>query len=144
MPVGFSHVIYEWLFTFFCFVFVAVVVIKCFMIGLNVWWVYLAPQNIPRAIIVLTLGNKVILLLSVTYSHTPATDRRQQCKPQSCMYSHTQATHRQQCNITHVQSHVLSCSSSLSMASRSAQKSGKRLSGQSYRLDEKPVRLTGC
>ena len=100
---------------------------------------YLAPQNTPRAIIVLTLGNKVILLLlSVTYSHTPATDRRQQCKPQSYMYSHTQATHRQQCNITHVQSHVLSCSSSLSMASRLAQKSSKRcLSGQSYRLDEK-------
>ena len=44
----------------FCFVF-AVVVIKCFMIGVNVWWVYLAPQNIPRAISVLTLGNKVIL-----------------------------------------------------------------------------------
>ena len=39
----------------------AVVVIKCFMIGVNVWWVYLAPQNIPRAISVLTLGNKVIL-----------------------------------------------------------------------------------
>ena len=38
----------------------AVVVIKCFMIGVNVWWVYLAPQNIPRAISVLTLGNKVI------------------------------------------------------------------------------------
>ena len=29
------------------------------MFGVNVWWVYLAPQNIPRAI-VLTLGNKVI------------------------------------------------------------------------------------
>ena len=36
-------------------------VIKCFMIGVNVWWAYLAPQNIPRAISVLTLGNKVIL-----------------------------------------------------------------------------------
>ena len=44
----------------FC-LFVAVVVIKCFMIGVNVWWVYLAPQNIPRAISVLTLGNKVVL-----------------------------------------------------------------------------------
>ena len=34
---------------------------QCFMIGVNVWWVvYLASQNIPRAI-VLTLGNKVIL-----------------------------------------------------------------------------------
>ena len=40
---------------------VVVVVIKCFMIGVNVWWVYLAPQNIPRAVNVLTLGNKVIL-----------------------------------------------------------------------------------
>ena len=40
---------------------VSVVVIKCFMIGVTVWWVYLAPQNIPRAISVLTLGNKVIL-----------------------------------------------------------------------------------
>ena len=37
------------------------VIIKCFMIGVSVWWVYLAPQNIPRAISVLTLGNKVIL-----------------------------------------------------------------------------------
>ena len=34
---------------------------KCFMTGVNVWWVHLAPQNIPRAISVLTLGNKVIL-----------------------------------------------------------------------------------
>ena len=40
---------------------VAVVVIKCFMIGVTVWWVYLAAQNTPRAISVLTLGNKVIL-----------------------------------------------------------------------------------
>ena len=31
------------------------VVIKCFMTGVNVWWVYLAPQNIPCAISVLTL-----------------------------------------------------------------------------------------
>ena len=38
----------------------ALVVIKCFMIGVNVWWVYLAPWNIPRAISVLTLGNNVI------------------------------------------------------------------------------------
>ena len=33
------------------------------MIGVNVWWVYKytqAPQNIPCALIVLTLGNKVI------------------------------------------------------------------------------------
>ena len=94
---------------------------------------------------------------SVTYSHTPATHRRQQCQHQSptvtrlqhtavnstnltsVTYRHTQARHRQQCNITHVQSHVLPCSSSLfprltlSMASRLAQKSGKRLSGQPYR-----------
>ena len=40
----------------------AVVVIKCFMIGVNVWWVYLAPQNIPRAISVLALGNSYIVL----------------------------------------------------------------------------------
>jgi len=39
----------------------AVAVIKCFMTGVNVWWVYLAPENIPRAISVLTLGNKVVL-----------------------------------------------------------------------------------
>ena len=31
------------------------------MIGVNVWWGYLAPQNIPSAI-VLTFGNKVVLL----------------------------------------------------------------------------------
>ena len=31
------------------------------MIGVNVWWVYLAPQNIPRAIGILTHGNKVVL-----------------------------------------------------------------------------------
>ena len=30
------------------------------MIGVNVWWVYLAPQNIPRAV-VLTLGNTILL-----------------------------------------------------------------------------------
>ena len=72
MPVGFSHVvIYEWLFTRIFFVVVAVVVIKCFMIGVNVWWVYLAPQNIPRAISVLTLGNKVILycIVILFWSH---------------------------------------------------------------------------
>ena len=34
------------------------------MIGVNVWWVYLAPQNIPRAF-VLTLGNKVVLYFIV-------------------------------------------------------------------------------
>ena len=48
------------------------------MIGMNVWWVYLAPQNIPRAI-VLTLGNKVILFRIVlwcnyTYSEVSAKD----------------------------------------------------------------------
>ena len=41
----------------------AVVVIKCFMIGVNVSWVYLEPQNISRAISVLTLDNKVILCI---------------------------------------------------------------------------------
>ena len=40
---------------------------QCFMIGVNVWWVYLAPQNIPRAISVLTLGNKVILYYCIVY-----------------------------------------------------------------------------
>ena len=39
----------------------AVVVNKYFIIGVNVWWVYMAPQKIPRAINVLTLGNKDIL-----------------------------------------------------------------------------------
>ena len=39
----------------------AVVVIKCFMIGVNVLLVYLAPHKIPHAISVLTLGNKVVL-----------------------------------------------------------------------------------
>ena len=29
------------------------------MIVVNVWWVYLAPKNIPSAV-VLTLGNKVV------------------------------------------------------------------------------------
>ena len=33
------------------------------MTGVNVWWMYLAPQNI-RGAIVLTLGNKVVSLLS--------------------------------------------------------------------------------
>ena len=37
------------------------------MIGVIVWWVYLAPQNIPRAISVLTLGNKVVLYYTVSY-----------------------------------------------------------------------------
>ena len=41
----------------------AVVVIKRFMIGVNVSWVYLAPQSISRAISVLTLDNKVILCI---------------------------------------------------------------------------------
>ena len=39
------------------------VVIKRFMIGMNVSWVYLAPQNISRAISVLTLDNKVIVCI---------------------------------------------------------------------------------
>ena len=47
----------------------AVVVIKCFMIGVNVWLVYLAPQNVSRAISVLTLGNKVVLLNSCSILH---------------------------------------------------------------------------
>ena len=44
-----------------------IVVIKCFMIAVNVWWVYLAPRTIPRAISVLTLGNKVILYCCIVF-----------------------------------------------------------------------------
>ena len=40
----------------------AVVVIKCFMIGMNVWWVYLAPQNISHAISVDTWQSSYIVL----------------------------------------------------------------------------------
>ena len=39
----------------------AVVIYWCFMIGMNVWWVYLASQNIPCAA-VLRLGNRVVKL----------------------------------------------------------------------------------
>ena len=38
------------------------------MIRVNVWWVCLAPQNIPRAI-VLTLGNKAVLYCVVPVQH---------------------------------------------------------------------------
>ena len=49
-----SHIfIYKWLFTW---LFVCCCCNQCFMIGVNVWWVYLAPQHISSAI-VLTLGN---------------------------------------------------------------------------------------
>ena len=48
------------MFLFYFYFLFAFVVIKCFMVGVNVWWVYFAPQNIPRAISVLTLGNKVV------------------------------------------------------------------------------------
>jgi len=41
----------------------AVAVIKRFMIGVNVSWVYLETQNISRAISVLTLDNKVVLCI---------------------------------------------------------------------------------
>ena len=41
------------------------------------WWVYLAPENIPRAISVLTLGNKVtlycIIFYTVLYQHIERT-----------------------------------------------------------------------
>ena len=36
------------------------------MTGVNMWWVYLAPQNILRAIM-LTLGNKIVLYCTVLY-----------------------------------------------------------------------------
>ena len=72
MPVGFLMLLSmnDFLPGFVCLfvVFVvAVVVIKCFMIGVNVWWLYLPAQNIPRANSVLTLGNKVILYCIFTY-----------------------------------------------------------------------------
>ena len=41
------------------------------MIGVNVWWVHLAPQNIPSAI-VLTLGNKVVLYSCLLYTSDAA------------------------------------------------------------------------
>ena len=54
-----SHVfIYEWFFLPGCLF--AVLKKKCFMIGVNVWWVCLAPENIPSAA-VLTLGSKAVL-----------------------------------------------------------------------------------
>ena len=34
------------------------------MIGMNVWWVYLAPQNIPSAIVLLNI------VLAVAKKHT--------------------------------------------------------------------------
>ena len=43
--------------------FFAVVLQWCFTTGVNVWWVCLAPQNIPSAI-VLTVAYKVVLLSS--------------------------------------------------------------------------------
>ena len=52
----FSFFIYEWLFTRMLFA----VVIRCFMIRVNVWWVYLAPQNIPCAISVDTWQSSYI------------------------------------------------------------------------------------
>ena len=54
---------YLWMTFYQDFFLFAVVVIKCFMIGVNVWWVYLAPKSIPRTISILTLGNKVILCI---------------------------------------------------------------------------------
>ena len=39
------------------------------MIGVKVWWVYLAPQNIPSAI-VLTLGNEIVLYCILFFSLT--------------------------------------------------------------------------
>ena len=47
-------VLFTWMFVCCC------CSLMMFMIGVNVWWVYLALQNIPSAI-VLTLGNKVVL-----------------------------------------------------------------------------------
>ena len=55
MPVGFFLCIYLWM-TFYLDVYL---LLSYFIIGVNVWWVYLAPHNIPRAT-VLTLGNKAV------------------------------------------------------------------------------------
>ena len=38
------------------------------MTGLHVWWVYLAPQNIPSAN-VLTLGNTIVLCCEPSLGH---------------------------------------------------------------------------
>ena len=58
----------------FTWMFAVVVIWWCFMTGVNVWLVYLAPQNIPSAI-ALTLGNRVVLYCTVKASH--------------CYYSHS-------------------------------------------------------
>ena len=60
----FQVFIYQWLFT----TTFAVVAIICFMIGMNMWWVYLVPQNSPCGI-TLTLGNKVVLYSINFYKH---------------------------------------------------------------------------
>ena len=39
------------------------------MIGVNVWWVSLAPQNIPSAL-VSTLGNQIALHFGIKISYT--------------------------------------------------------------------------
>ena len=81
----------------YVYVCACVVIYWCFWIGVNVWWVYLAPQNIPSAI-VLTLGNIVILycivcvrvcvcpshwmLLLTASPHPPAPVSA--CSPTSC------------------------------------------------------------
>ena len=59
----------------------ALVVIKCFMTGVNVWWVYLAPQNIPRAMNVLTLGNTVILYCIIVVLAKPERQIVQRVNP---------------------------------------------------------------
>ena len=62
--------IYEWIFTQFC-----CCNLMMFTIGVNVWWTYLAPQNIPSAI-VLTFGNTVVCIFSsfasIFYGHFSA------------------------------------------------------------------------
>ena len=90
MPVGFSHVILMLLSMImndvlpgFFVVVVAAVVIKCFMIGVNVWWVYLAPQNIPRAI---SVGNKVVLycIVCCAVSASEQTRSLRYCRMRCC------------------------------------------------------------
>ena len=60
MSVGFLRYLFdEWLFTW--------IFVCCnLMMFYDVWWMYLAPQNIPSAI-VLTLGNNVVLYYKFKY-----------------------------------------------------------------------------
>ena len=64
----------------------AVVIYWCFMIGMNVWWVYLAPRNIPSAV-VLTLGNKVVSTCGATDCLSLTTYITHPCSISTCLFS---------------------------------------------------------